>query len=129
MVDRGAGEPRVRNIGEFGRGGSVGVHRAFSGSIHQDDDRAGPALSLNPGIDARRDQFTYQCLAGWVVPDPADEPDRSTKAACENGDIGRGATSYALDPRRVVRPGPRRTVRPDHDVFNQITDAHQEPLS
>jgi hypothetical protein len=109
VVRLGAGAPRARNIGEFGRGGSVGEHRAFSGGIHQDDDGAGSSLSLDLGINARHDQFTHKCLAGRVVPDPADEPNRSTKAAGENGDIGRRAASYALDPRRVVRPGPRRT--------------------
>jgi hypothetical protein len=86
-----------------------GEHRAFSGGIHQDDDGAGSSLSLDLGINARHDQFTHKCLAGRFVPDPADEPNRSTKAAGENGDIGRRAASYALDPRRVVRPGPRRT--------------------
>ena len=103
-----APEIHESGIGEFGRGGSV-RNRAFSGGIDQDDDGAGSSLSLDLGVNARHDQFTHKCFAGQIVPDPADEPNRSTKAAGENGHIGRRAASYALDPRRVVRPGPRRT--------------------
>jgi hypothetical protein len=120
-----SGEPVVGYVGQLGGGRAIGVHRALTGRVDDDHDRPGSPVPLDLRVDAGVGQLLDQRLTDEIVSDSSDEPRRRPDATGEHRDVGRRTTPYTTDPRGVVRAGPRRTVRPNHDIFHQVADAQQ----